>query len=453
MRAWQDRDLILGRSAKASLPSTDSRIALSVLAPLPAADTRLPLASRRGSTPGLHLSSRADSSEGMLDQPTPMRIAMLSESYFPRISGVVHSLAAFVEALRRSGHRVYVVAPRYPGFVDGHPDVIRFPSVRLPHDPEFPLGIPITRSLWQRLLQIELDIVHAHAPFLMGAVSARLARMRGLPLVFTHHTLYDEYVHYARLPAWLTRPLVRRYTTAFANRCACVIAPSRFIAARLRRAGVTARIEVLSTGAIDPELFASLDPTWVRIAFGIPAGRPLLVTSSRLAREKSVDLVLRACAEIIRQRDALMLVVGGGPEEPALRQLVLDLGLDRYVIFAGLQPHRKALECVSAADVFVYASQTETQGLVVVEAMACGVPVVAVEAGGIPDAVRDGETGYLAPPSPAALAEKVIILLDHPERRAAMGQRAREVAREFSLLTLTDRLQEIYRSLAFRMAD
>lgn len=377
----------------------------------------------------------------------PMRIAMLSESYFPRISGVVHSLAAFVDALRRAGHRVYVVAPRYPGFVDADPDVIRFPSVRVPHDPEFPLGIPITRSQWRRLLQIELDVIHTHAPFLMGAVAARLARTRGLPLIFTHHTLYDEYVHYARLPAWLTRPLVRRHVTAYANRSACVIAPSRFIAARLRRAGVTARIEVLSTGAIDPELFASLDPAWVRPVFGIPAGRPLLVTSSRLAKEKSVDLVLRAGAEIIRQRDALMLVVGGGPEDHALRQLVLDLGLDSHVIFAGLQPHRKALECVSAADVFVYASQTETQGLVVVEAMACGVPVVAVEAGGIPDAVRDGETGYLVPSAPAAIAEKVISLLDHPGRRDAMGQRARDVAAEFSLQTLTSRLEEIYRSL------
>lgn len=378
---------------------------------------------------------------------------MFSESYFPRISGVVHSLAAFVEALRRAGHRVYVVAPRYPGFIDADPDVIRFPSVRLPYDPQFPLGIPISQGVWRRLRQLDLDLVHTHAPFLMGAAAARLARTRGLPLVFTHHTLYDEYVHYARLPAWLTRPLVRRYTTAFADRCACVIAPSRFLAQRLRQGGVRSRIEVLSTGAIDPELFASLDPTWVRPVFGVPSRRPLLVTSSRLAKEKSVDLVLRACAEIVRQRDAVMLVVGGGPEEHALRRLVLDLGLDRYVIFAGLQPHRKALECVCAADVFVYASLTETQGLVVVEAMACGVPVVAVDAGGIPDAVRDGETGYLASPSPAAIAEKVMLLLEHPERRGAVAQRARDVAREFSLPSLSDRLQEIYRSLVFRIAE
>jgi len=375
-----------------------------------------------------------------------MRIAMFSESYLPRISGVVHSLVAFVSELRAAGHRVIVVAPRAPGYQDADPDVIRCPSVRT-RQADFPVGIPYGPRVWGKLLALQVDVVHTHGPFIMGTAAARLARRRGLPLVFTHHTLYDEYVHYAPGPAWLLRSVIRRYTTRYANRCDCVIASSQVLAARLRAQGVGSRIEVLPTGALDPRVFASLDPSWVRPAFGLPPGRPLLVTASRMAREKSVDLVLDAFARIVRQRDAVLLVVGGGPEEGALRQLAEALGLNSRVVFTGLLPHRKALECIAAADLFVFGSQTETQGLVILEAQAAGVPAVAVNAGGVADAVRDGLTGYLVPPSPAALAEKVVHLLDNTVLRQAMAARAKEAVQEYALPALTQRLVDLYRSL------
>lgn len=375
-----------------------------------------------------------------------MRIAMFSESYLPRISGVVHSLAGFVSSLRAEGHRVIVVAPRVSGYQDMDPDVIRYPSLRT-READFPVGIPYAPGAWRTLLASDVDVVHTHGPFAMGAAAARLARRGSLPLVFTHHTLYDEYVHYAPGPKWLLRPVVRGYVTRYANRCDCIIAPSRDLAARLRAQGVGRRIEVLSTGALDPQMFSSLDPSWVRPAFGIQLGRPLLVTASRMAREKSVDLVLQALAGIVRHRDAVLLVVGGGPEEAALRRLAGHLGLGSHVVFTGLQPHRKALECVAAADVFVFGSQTETQGLVIVEAMAAGVPAVAVAAGGVADAVRDGFTGYLVRPSPDALVEKVVHLLDNIVLRQTMAARAKEAAQDYALPALTRRLVDIYQSL------
>lgn len=375
-----------------------------------------------------------------------MRIAMFSESYLPRISGVVHSLTAFVSALRADGHRVFIVAPRVASYQDLDPDVFRYPSIRT-READFPLGIPYAPGLWSALGSLNLDIVHAHAPFLMGAAAARLARRRHLPLVFTHHTLYDEYVHYAPGPRWLLRQLVRGYTTRYANRCDCVIVPSRALAARLRAQGVRSRIEVLSTGALDPQLIGSLDPSWVRPAFGLPPGPPLLVTASRLAKEKSVDLVLRAFEKVARQREALLLVVGGGPEEAALRQLAEQVNVGRAIVFAGMQPHRRALECMAAADVFVYGSQTETQGLVIVEAMAAGVPVVAVDALGVGDAVRDGVTGFLVPPSEDALAEKVVRLLDNAALRGTMAAHAKESARSFRVPALAGALVDLYQSL------
>lgn len=373
---------------------------------------------------------------------------MFSDSYLPRVSGVVHSLAAFVIALRRMRHQVTVVAPAYPGVAEADPDVIRFPSIRPPQQRDFPLAIPFAPSGWARLRAIELDVVHAHSPFLLGAVAARVARQRRVPLVFTHHTLYDEYVHYVPwIGAGLTRPAVLRYVTAYANRCDCVIAPSRAVAARLRAQGVRSRVEVLSTGSVDADLAGSPDPSWVREVFEIPRDRPLLVTVSRLGKEKSVDLLLEAFARIVRHTDAVLLVVGGGPEAPALRALAVRLGIDAQTIFAGPQPHRKTLECLAASDVFVFASSTETQGVAVIEAMAAGLPVVAVDAGGVTDAVRPGETGFLVPPSADALAERVLAVLDDRALRESLGRQGREAVRQFSIQVLAQQLADLYQSL------
>jgi 1,2-diacylglycerol 3-alpha-glucosyltransferase len=377
-----------------------------------------------------------------------LRIAMFSESYLPRISGVAHSLYAVARGLRRLGHRVLIVAPRYPGYVDDDPDVVRFPSVRPPQDREFPLGLPYSPAVWRRLEGLEPDIVHSHSPFIMGAAGARLARRRRLPLVFTHHTLYDEYVHYAPfVTPRVSAPAVRAYVRRFANRCEAVVVPSRMVAERLRSQGVTARIEVIPTAAVEIDAGTPRDVAGARAAFSIPPGRPVIVTASRLAKEKSVDLVLSAFRVIRETNDAVLLLVGGGPEEESLRAVAQSLGVARDVIFTGLLPHARALDCMAAGDLFLYASQTETQGLVVIEAMGLGLPVVAVDAGGIADAVRDGDTGFLTTPDPAALAARVRVLLDDPARARAMGGRGRAASAAFTTPVIAAQLVALYESL------
>lgn len=380
--------------------------------------------------------------------PARLRIAMFSESYLPRISGVTHSLSATADALRALGHRVLVAAPRYPGHRDSDPDVIRFPSIRTPQEPDFPLALPYSPAAWRRLEEARLDIVHAHTPFLMGAAAARLARRLRVPLVFTHHTLYDEYVHYAPFVSRrVSAPAVRAYVRRYANRCQAVVAPSRMVASRLRAQGVTARIECIPTAALAPDIGARSEIARVRRDLGIPAGRPIIVTLSRLAREKSVDLVLAAFAALRSTHPAVLVVVGGGPEEGALRELAADLRIAGEVVWTGLLPHTRALDCVAAGDVFLYASQTETQGLVVAEAMALGLPVVAVGAGGVADAVRDGETGFLTAADPAALAARVRLLLDEPSRAQAMGHAGRAASAAFTVPAMAAQLMALYESL------
>lgn len=379
---------------------------------------------------------------------TELRIAMFSESYLPRISGVAHSIHAVTRGLRDLGHRVLIAAPRYSGYTDEDPDVVRFPSVRPPQDREFPLGLPYSRAVWRRLEDVELDVVHSHSPFLMGGAGARLARRRRLPLVFTHHTLYDEYVHYAPFVSpRVSAPAVRAYVRRFANRCQAVVVPSRTVETRLRTQGVTTRIECIPTAALESDAAAHRDASGARAAFDLPLGPPVVVTASRLAKEKSVDLVLSAFATVRTTHDAVLLVVGGGPEEEKLRAVAQSLGIARDVIFTGLLPHPRALDCMATGALFLYASQTETQGLVVVEAMALGLPVVAVDAGGIADAVRDGETGFLTPVDPAALAAKVRVLLDDPVRARQMGERGREASAAFTMPVIAAQLAALYESL------
>jgi len=373
---------------------------------------------------------------------------MLSESYVPRVSGVVTSLTSYARALRAEGHRVVIAAPGYRGHHDDDPDVLRLPSVRTPAQPDFPLAFPLRpRLLGDPRIQAA-DVVHAHTPFIMGRLALSVARRLGRPLVFTHHTLYHEYVHYVPwLSPRLTRRAVLRWVRDFANRCDLVIAPSGVIQGMLRRQGVTARIEVLPTGSIDPAQSARLDGRGVRPRYGIPPGVPLLVTVSRLAPEKSVDLLLRAFQQVTEPPGAYLLVVGGGPSAASLEALARELGIAERIRFTGALPHEGALETMAGADLFVFASQTETQGVVLVEAMAAGLPAVAVGAAGAAEVVRDGESGLLVGPDAAALATAVSRLLGDGPRRTAFGRRAREIAADYAISMLARRLVTLYESL------
>ncbi len=379
---------------------------------------------------------------------------MLSESYVPRLSGVVISLASYTKALRADGHQVVIVAPSYPGHRDEDPDVLRLPSVRTPADRSFPVALPLRARVLRDPRIQAAGVVHAHAPFVMGGLARSVARRLKRPLVFTHHTLYHEYVHYVPwLSPRLTRPAVLRFVRDFANGCDLVIAPSGVIRDMLRTQGVTARIEVLPTGTVDPEQTSRLDPAAARARYGIPAGRPLAVTVSRLAPEKSVDAILRAFQQVSEPPGAYLLIVGGGPSAAHLEALARELGIAERVRFTGALPHEGALELMAGADLFVFASQTETQGVVLIEAMAAGVPVVAVGVAGAAEAVADGESGLLVPPDPEALAAGMSWLLADPALRARMSRRGREVAAGYAAPVLARRLVGLYESVMIEHAS
>ena len=381
-----------------------------------------------------------------------MRIALFTNNYLPFCGGVTISVETLRRGLEERGHDVWVMAPRFRGVADGAPGVLRYPSIPATTYPEFPLAIPYAPAVTARVRALDIDVFHAHHPFLLGPAAGRLARRAGRPLVFTYHTRYEKYAHYVPL----TRPLVEaaavRLSTRFAAGADAVIAPSVVVRDELVRRGVRAPVAVVPTG-VDLAHFRPGDRRAARRVLGLPDDDPVLLYVGRLDREKSVDRVLlafeRVASTVPRAR---LLVVGHGKEAERLRRRAGALAAARGVQFLGMRPHATLPSCYQAADLFLFASETETQGLVLAEAAACGLPAVAVNASGCDEVVRDGETGLLTKGDDTALAEAAIGLLLDGDRRAAMAARGRDVAeRAFDVRLQIDRTLEVYAAAAERV--
>ena len=269
--------------------------------------------------------------------------------------------------------------------------------------------------------------------------------------MFTYHTRYEKYAHYVPLPLRLVEAAAVRLSTRFAAQADAMIAPSAAIRDELRARGVRPPIAVVPTG-VDLGRFRPGDRRAARVGLGVPDEAPLLLYVGRLDREKSVDRVLlafeRAASTVAGTR---LLLVGQGTEGPRLRRLAAALPDGDRIRFLGVRAHEALAQCYQAADVFVFASETETQGLVLAEAAACGLPAVAVNAPGCDEVVRDGETGILTKHDPATLGDAVIGLLLDRERRGRMGRRARQIAeREFDVRLQIERTVNVYAEAAER---
>jgi glycosyltransferase involved in cell wall biosynthesis len=326
-----------------------------------------------------------------------------------------------------------VFAPALAGDVADPPFVHRYPSVPAPTYPGFALPLPYSPRLARLAARLDLDIVHAQHPFLLGPTARRLARRTRRPLVFTHHTRYEKYAHYVPVNQRLVAALAVRLSCRFADRADLVVAPSERMAVTLVARGVRAPVVVVPTG-VAVDRFVPGDRAAARRALGWPDDAPVCLYVGRLDPEKSVDRVIRAFGVIAEAVSGSRLVlVGQGTHEAALARLAAAGPARDRIHFAGGRAHETLARYYQAADLFLFASETETQGLVLAEAHAAGLAAVAVRASGVDEVVADGETGLLTKGEPGELADAAIGLLLDPERRRAMGRAARAVAEaEFS---------------------
>lgn len=375
------------------------------------------------------------------------RIAHFTNTYLPFIGGVPLSVDLFRRYLQKRGDKVIVYAPSFDGKTADDGDVRRLPSIRQVSGTDFSLPLPFSFKPVIDFGREAFDAVHVHHPFLLGEMGMRLARDHRLPLVFTYHTQYERYVHYIPLDKNLARKAIIEHAAEFASRCDLVIAPTSDIEKVLRDRGVESAIEVLPTG-IEYELYEKADGAAGRQDLEIPADAPLLLTVGRVAEEKNLPYLLTACLKVLeRQPDAWMVFVGDGPAEATLKEQAQNAGeAGQRVKFAGRRSGEALRDAYAAADVFVFASTSETQGMVVTEAMAAGSPVVALDADGVREVLRDGENGRMLPlDSPEQdFADAVSVLLEDEGQRESMREAARATAEKLDMPILADRLHGFY---------
>lgn len=377
-----------------------------------------------------------------------MRVGLFAECYEPVQNGVTVSIRTLVAQLRARGHRVIVVAPRFARLANRSRFTLRVPSFHTPINPQYPVAWPWFPKLRRAFGRIRPDIVHSHSPFIVGLLAARIARQCGVPLVSTYHTLYHHYAHYLPfLPYGFVQALLRWWMPTYYNQCRLVIAPSRVAEGSLRSFGVTAPVRVIPTAVAIPEtaVLTQESASRARAAHDIPEGVPLLLYVGRIAQEKNIETILLAFTQVASTHPtAHLLVVGDGPHLEACRRFALERCSGVGIHFTGAIPHSQLAPLYAAADLFVFGSTTETQGLVMAEARAAGTPCVVARGGGASETVVDGEDGLVVDPVPAAFASAIGGLLGSPERLTAMRLACRRNALNHTPEAMADQVMAAY---------
>ena len=376
---------------------------------------------------------------------------MISDVYFPRVNGVSTSIQTFREALAAHGVNVTLVAPEYPGCI-AEADVIRLPSRAVPLDPEDRLmHWSELAHLDRRLANADFHLVHIQTPFAAHYAGVRYAKAHHLPCVTTYHTHFEEYLfHYIPfLPKAALRSAARALARQQCNSLDAIVVPSTPMADTLRNYGVTAPLRILPTGLLDAQ-FIRGDGERFRREHCIAPEQQVALFVGRAAYEKNIDFLLDAVAIACRQRPELLLVIAGeGPALESLKRKATHLRIDNHVRFVGYLARDGALrDCYAAADLFTFASLTETQGLVLLEAMAIGLPVLAIPALGAAEIINPGRGAVAAAGIPDLFADQMLSLLASPARRAALGRQAIEFATEWSANRQAEKLAGMYHELS-----
>lgn len=389
-----------------------------------------------------------------------MRILMISDVFLPRINGVSTSIESFRHSLAEMDLDVHVVAPHYQTEHGDDDKVIRVAATQVPFDPEDRLMRPV--ALKQALRKVgnqRFDLVHIQTPFAAHYSGLRHARTHNLPCVATYHTHFEEYLHnyVPAVPKGMLRAMARNFARRQCNTLDAVIVPSSAMHDTLHAYGVTAPMYRVPTGIPIRRFHPPASS-----ANGIPSGHadfrrrhdiqpdtPMALFVGRAAHEKNIGFLLDAMPYALLKSPRLVLIIAGeGPAMHALKRQTAALGITRQVRFVGYLDRFKELpDCYAAADLFVFASRTETQGLVLLEAMATGTPVLAFAALGTREIVEPRRGAMPAPQDAPGFGAAMAMLMNDPELRAGMATEACVFAQEWTTEACARRLAEVYRNI------
>lgn len=380
-----------------------------------------------------------------------MKILFISDVYFPRINGVSTSIETFRKELRALGHTVHLIAPDYLTPSSDETDILRVPSRNVPLDPEDRLmSFKWVMQHLDKFRSEQYDIIHIQTPFVAHYLGTKLSRLLGIPCIETYHTFFEEYLyHYIPLvPKKLMRLVAQKFSRHQGNNLDGMVVPSHPMLNILKNYGITTRSEVIPTG-IEPESFKLGDRAAFRENYHIPQDRPVLLFVGRVAHEKNISFLLQVLNQVITEvPDALFVIAGEGPARESLEEKVKYLSLGENVMFIGyLDRHTELNNCYRAADIFIFSSRTETQGLVLLEAMAQGVPVVSTAELGTRDVLMEGQGVWIAREELADFSEKVIKMLGNADVRKKLGEQGRDYALGWSASKQAERVSMFYQSV------
>ncbi len=376
---------------------------------------------------------------------------MCTNTYLPHVGGVARSVHGFCEEYRRRGHQVMVVAPDYDQQKneEKEKEIIRVPAIQNFNGSDFALRLPVPVILSSALEQFHPDIVHSHHPFLLGDTAVRIAALYDVPLIFTHHTMYERYTHYVPGDSDALKRFVIEVSTGYSNLCDRVFAPSESIAAILEERGVDVPIVVVPTG-VDVSLFAKGNRSYFRDKFKISQNDFVAGHVGRLAPEKNLTFLTEAVIPWMQKNKNTHFLIGGsGPSQQEMEVLFQNANLSSRVHFSGVCKDQLLVDIYHAMDVFVFTSKTETQGMVLTEAMAAGVPVIALDAPGAREVIDNERNGYLVLTEEKRTYTKTIerfYLLSKSEREA-FSLNAQHTALQFSISSSGDRALNHYQAV------
>lgn len=379
-----------------------------------------------------------------------MRIAIFTNNYLPNPYGVAGSIESFRRQFEEKGHRVYIFAPFSKGYIDENPNIFRYPAVDLKYKISFPLPIPYSRKISQVLKSLDLDIIHSQHPNLLGTAAMKWARRKNIPLVFTWHTLYDRYTNFVPLiPDKLVARWIIKRAVHYANKADQIIVPTRSIKKIIQDWRVENKnITAIPTG-IEEKIYQNPDRDKIRKKYKIKNNEILLLLVSRLTEEKNVKFLFEAVIKVLKSKSNVkFLVAGEGYLEPELKEIVSNNKLENKIIFAGLVSKEEIKNYYAAGDIFVYTSLSETQGMIISEAMYGGLPIIAVKATGAQDLVEENVNGFLVENSKDKFAAALNKLIEDKDLREKFANNSKRIAREkYTSRICAGKMLEVYANL------
>lgn len=329
-----------------------------------------------------------------------MNIGIFSDTYSPQVNGVVSSILTLEKKLREQGHNVYIFTISHPQAEYDSPYVNRMASIPFVFSKDHRVGIVYSNKIVKKIKRLKLDMILSQTEFSMGMFARLVAKKLEIPIVHTYHTVYEDYMHYVSVGMQLPPGIARKYSKSFCNHVDGVVAPTKKTEKLLRSYGVQKPIQIIPTGIdftpFNPEQYKEADIKHLKDVFHIPQNDPIILFVGRVAKEKSIDVLIQGMPKVLEKiPTAKLVIVGDGPQRLELEELAHQLNIREAVIFTGMQPWHTIGRMYQLGDVFVSASASETQGLTFAEAMASGLPVIALEDESIAGFVRDGYNGKL----------------------------------------------------------